>query len=211
MPNAKGGKGYKKGKHDEGDAELIECNADENQMYGRAMKSLGNRRFQVFCNDNKERICRVCGSMRKSQWIEKGSIVLISLRDLSMSTVHGSDKKDIQNGDIIGLIDPSLIGKMKKVPGVNPLLFVDIENRESESLKKSIKAQKDGILEDEDDFFNRDSDSDSDSKSGDEEGDNDEKEKKQKEKAKERDVERGLARGIKYKENDDCDINIDDI
>lgn len=207
MPNAKGGKGYKKGKHDEGDAELIECNAAENQMYGRAMKSLGNRRFQVFCNDTKERICRVCGSMRKSQWIEKGSIVLISLRDLSMSTVHGDNKKDIQNGDIIGLIDPSLIGKMKKIPGINPLLFIDIENRESESLKKSIKAQKDGLVEDEDDFFNRGSE-DEDESEGEGEGEEEGGKAKLKEKAKERDIERGVARGIKYA---DDDINIDDI
>jgi initiation factor 1A len=198
MPNAKGGKGYKKGKHDDSEKQLLECNESQNQMYGRAMKSLGNRRFRIFCNDNKERICKVCGSMRKSQWVEPGSLVLISIRDLSMSTVHGSQDVDI--GDIIGLIDPSLIGKMKKVDGVNPLLFTNVETRDKNLLNKSIKAQEDGVDEI-DDFFSRGSDDES-------EGQDDEKaERKEKKKAKEQEI--SAARNTKYKEDDD--INIDDI
>ena len=200
MPNAKGGKGYKKGKHDDSEKQLLECNESQNQMYGRAMKSLGNRRFRIFCNDNKERICKVCGSMRKSQWVEPGSLVLISIRDLSMSTVHGSQDVDI--GDIIGLIDPSLIGKMKKVDGVNPLLFTNVETRDKNLLNKSIKAQEDGVDEI-DDFFTRGSDDESEA-----EGQDDEKaERKEKKKAKEQEI--SAARNTKYKEDDD--INIDDI
>ena len=195
MPNAKGGKGYKKGKHDGAEAQLLECNEGQNQMYGRTMKSLGNRRFRIFCNDNKERVCKVCGSMRKSQWVEPGSIVLISIRDLSMSTVHGASS-DVDIGDIIGLIDQSLIGKMKKVPGVNPLLFTNIEARDKTSLNKSIKAQEEGV--EEDDFFTRGSDDE----------DEDEKaERKEKKKAKE--LEIASARDTKY--NEDADVNIDDI
>jgi initiation factor 1A len=214
MPNAKGGKGYKKGKHDDSEAQLIECDASQNQMYARVMKSLGNRRFRVFSNDNKERICRVCGSMRKSQWVEQGGIVIISIRELSMSTVHGStdDKdKDVKTGDIIGLVDHSLIGKLKKVDGINPLLFTNVETRESALLKKSIKAQEDGVTED-DDFFTRGSDSE-------------EKEdaiaKREQvgdtplatfgEKRKEREVSINAARDTKYNVDENGDINIDDI
>ena len=201
MPNAKGGKGYKKGKHDDSDAQLIECNESENQMYGRAMKSLGNRRFRIFCNDNKERVCKVCGSMRKSQWVEPGSLVLISIRDLSMATVHGTDQVDI--GDIIGLIDPSLIGKMKKVPGVNPLLFTNVETRDKSLLNKSIKAQEDG-LEEVDDFFTRGSD---------EEGEDEEDEEAQrKERKKAKELEISAARNTKYQDDTtDADVNVDDI
>jgi initiation factor 1A len=200
MPNAKGGKGYKKGKHDGAEAQLLECNEGQNQMYGRAMKSLGNRRFRIFCNDNKERVCKVCGSMRKSQWVEPGSIVLISIRDLSMSTVHGrqAGEADVDIGDIIGLIDHSLIGKMKKVPGVNPLLFTNIEARDKTSLSKSIKAQEDG-LDEVDDFFTRGSDDD--------EEEDERAERKEKKKAKE--LEISSARDTKYQ--DDTDVNIDDI
>jgi len=195
MPNAKGGKGYKKGKHDDSEKQLLECDEGQNQMYGRTMKSLGNRRFRIFCNDNKERVCKVCGSMRKSQWVEPGSLVLISIRDLSMSTVHGGTG-DVDIGDIIGLIDPSLIGKMKKIAGVNPLLFTNIETRDKALLSKSIKAQEDGV--EEDDFFTRCSD--------DEEDDEAEKaERKEKKKVKEQEI--SAARSTKYQE----DVNIDDI
>jgi initiation factor 1A len=200
MPNAKGGKGYKKGKHDDSEKQLLECDEGQNQMYGRAMKSLGNRRFRIFCNDNKERICKVCGSMRKSQWVEPGSLVLISIRDLSMAI---DNSKEIDIGDIIGLIDPSLIGKMKKVDGVNPLLFTNVETRDKNLLSKSIKAQEDGVDEI-DDFFTRGSDDESEA-----EGQDDEKaERKEKKKAKEQEI--SAARNTKYRE-DDGDINIDDI
>jgi len=201
MPNAKGGKGYKKGKHDDSEAQLIECNESENQMYGRAMKSLGNRRFRIFCNDNKERICKVCGSMRKSQWVEQGSLVLISVRDLSMSTVHGTDQVDI--GDIIGLIDTSLTGKMKKLPGINPLLFTNVETRDSALLKKIVKDQEDGV-EEVDDFFTRGSDEEG------EEGEQEEAQRKEKKKAKE--LEISAARNAKYQDDTDSpDVNVDDI
>lgn len=204
MPNAKGGKGYKKGKHDGSEAQLLECDEGQNQMYGRAMKSLGNRRFRIFCNDNKERVCKVCGSMRKSQWVEPGSIVLISIRDLSMSTVHGSSG-DVDIGDIIGLIDQSLIGKMKKIPGINHLIFTNVEARDKTSLSKSIKAQEDG-LDEVDDFFTRGSDDDDDEDQGDVE---EKAERKEKKKAKE--LEISSARNTKYQEADNADVNIDDI
>lgn len=208
MPNAKGGKGYKKGKHDDSEKQLLECNESENQMYGRTMKSLGNRRFRIFCNDNKERVCKVCGSMRKSQWVEPGSLVLISIRDLSMATVHGSQDVDI--GDIIGLIDQSLIGKMKKVPGVNPLLFTNVETRDKSLLNKSIKALEDG-LEEVDDFFTRGSDDDDED---DEEGEEEKAERKEKKKAKEQEI--SAARNTKYNDaaaaaDADADVDIDRI
>ena len=193
MPNAKGGKGYKKGKHDGDEAQLLECNESENQMYGRAMKSLGNRRFRIFCNDNKERICKVCGSMRKSQWVEQGSLVLISIRDLSMTTVE--KEKEIDIGDIIGLIDPRVIGKMKKLPGINPLLFTNVETKDANALKKSVKAQEEGVSEDEDDIFSRGSD-------------DEEEERRERKKAKEQEI--SAARVTKYEESD-SDIDIDKI
>jgi initiation factor 1A len=201
MPNAKGGKGYKKGKHDDSEKQFLECNEGQNQMYGRAMKSLGNKRFRIFCNDNKERICKVCGSMRKSQWVEPGSLVLISIRDLSMATFDPSKEIEIDIGDIIGLIDHSLIGKMKKVAGINPLLFTNVETRDKNLLSKSIKAQEDGLDED-DDFFSI--------CSGDEEqGDEEKAERKEKRKAKEQEI--SAARNKKYETSADADVDIDKI
>jgi initiation factor 1A len=209
MPNAKGGKGYKKGKHDDSEKQLLECNESENQMYGRAMKSLGNRRFRIFCNDNKERICRVCGSMRKSEWIEPGSLVLISVRELSMSTVHGkvTEDKEVYIGDIIGLIDPSLVGKMKKLPNVNPILFTNVETRDKTLLNKSIKAQEDGVDE-VDDFFSVDSHEDEDEDEDDTlEAAEEKAARKEKKKAKEQEI--SSARNIKNTRANRADDDID--
>lgn len=209
MPNAKGGKGYKKGKNDNSEAELLECNESQGQMYGRTMKSLGNRRFRIFCNDNKERICKVCGSMRKSEWVEPGSIVLISVRDLSMSTVHGNE---LEIGDILGLIDPSLTRKLKKVPGINPILFTNVETRDKALLDKSIKAQEDGV-EEVDDYFSHASDSDESEGPEGVEGAEDEEKLKRKEKKKAKEQEISSARNSKHNQANraDADIDIDRI
>ena len=212
MPvNLKGGKGYKKGKHDNSESQIPECNEGQNQMYGRAMKSLGNRRFKIFCNDNKERICKVCGSMRKSQWVEPGSIVLISIRDLSMSTVHGTSGASVDIGDIINLVDPTIIGKMKKIEGINPLLFTNIEARDSASLKKSIKALEDGV-EEVDDFFTRGSDDEGDAEEDADAEDSLEQEEKAERKAKKKENELKItaARNAKAREAE-ADVNVDDI
>jgi len=207
MPsNVKGGKGYKKGKHADSEPQMIECDSSQNQMYGRVMKSLGNRRFRIFCNDNKERICRICGSMRKSQWVEEKLLVLISIRDLYNTT---ESRQATETGDIIGLIDTGLYGKMKKLPGINPLLFVD-------------DRAKDKV----DDIFDRGevSASDSDSASGEEagEGEGEVTAEKRKEKAKQREAEITARRNAKYgdalpsspgegEEEGEREINVDDI
>ena len=145
--------------------------------------------------------------MRKSQWVEPGSIVLISIRDLSMSTVHGTSGAAVDIGDIINLVDPTIIGKMKKIEGINPLLFTNIEARDSASLKKSIKALEDGV-EEVDDFFTRGSDDE-----GEEEDNSLEVEEKAERKAKKKENELKItaARNAKAKEAEDADVNIDDI
>jgi len=206
MPsNVKGGKGYKKGKHADSEPQMIECDSSQNQMYGRVMKSLGNRRFRIFCNDNKERICRICGSMRKSQWVEEKLLVLISIRDLYNTA---ESRQTTETGDIIGLIDTGLYGKMKKLPGINPLLFVD-------------DRAKDKV----DDIFDRGEVSDSDSALGEgEESDTDGVAEKRKEKAKQREAEISARRNAKYGDGladadalspasgeEEADLNIDDI
>ena len=153
-PNAKGGKGYKKGKHGGNDEPLfIECDEGDNQMYGRVVENLGQRRFRVYCNDNVKRICKICGSMRKSEWVEKGLIVVISIRDLSESRFN-TNSADIKIGDIIRIMDNRLYGKLKKIENVNPLLFTDIENTSDAEISRRLFAIQQGNLED-DDIFDR--------------------------------------------------------
>jgi translation initiation factor 1A len=114
MPNKKGGKNYKKSKH--ADDEPILYERHEGQMYGRIVKLLGNCNVLVFCNDNKERICHIRGSMRKKVWLGPGDIVLISLRDTE------------DRGDVCARYDPRVIHRLQaRDKTINERLFAAIE------------------------------------------------------------------------------------
>lgn len=206
-PNLKGGKGYRKGKHATADeAKMIEW--DEDQMLGRALKKLGDRRFRVFCNDNKERICRLAGGMRKSEWVDEGAIILIGLRSLTTATAV----KGQEVGDILSVIDTRIYGKLKKEPGVNPLLFTHVESEDGASMKKKIDALESGKGID-DDVFEREgeeSDSEDDAVPLTEEQ-KAEKEREREAKAKLRDQELSAKRSTKRPTVDDDDFNIADI
>ncbi len=129
MPNQQGGKNYKKSKHSTGDVVAKVQEAEDDQLYGRVIKILGNLNMSVYCNDNYTRICKVCGAMRKRVWVNIGDLVIVSLRDLDYDphpTKLGKDTKDMR-GDIIYKFDQNLIGKAKKLPGINPKLFMQLE------------------------------------------------------------------------------------
>jgi initiation factor 1A len=154
MPNQKGGKGYKKGKHPSGaevDVKMVEWNEDDGQMFARVLKSVGNRRFRVYCNDNKERLCKLAGTIRKSEWVGEGTIVVISLRGLSSGSAAGGHAEDL--GDILQVVDPRLHGKIKKLPNINPALFAQVE---AQDIAQVIQRVNQGSsMEDEDDLFDR--------------------------------------------------------
>lgn len=84
----------KKSKHrnvaDRGTEQLLF--KEEGQHYAQATKVLGSGRFIVICDDGIERIGKLRGSMRRSEWVSVGTLVLISLRDFGD---HASDKADI--------------------------------------------------------------------------------------------------------------------
>jgi translation initiation factor 1A len=123
MPNKTGGKNYKKSKHG-GEDEAVEfIERQDDQQYGRVVRVLGNGNMLVFCNDGKERICHIRGAIRKRVWINLGDVVLVSLRDLS--------DKDADRGDILAKYDPKLFSKLKKQPGVNLMLFNNLEGKGS--------------------------------------------------------------------------------
>jgi translation initiation factor 1A len=120
-PNKKGGKNYKKGKHM--DDEPVLFDRQEGQIYGRVIKLLGGCNVMVFCNDGRERLCHICGSMRKKVWIAPGDIVLLSLRDF-----YGDNPKQIQLGDICAKYDSRVFQRlMEKDTTINPLLFKSID------------------------------------------------------------------------------------
>ena len=80
--------------------------ADLGQLYGISLAPLGDKRFNIQCQDGKTRICRVRGSMgkRKSNRVIAGSHVIISLRDFQ------DDK-----GDIIFKLSDDEVRKLKSM------------------------------------------------------------------------------------------------
>ncbi len=79
MPNAKGGKKFKRGKKNTSfDKKLIYKDPKEDQEYGKVIRAMGNGRFEILCFDGKNRMGIVAGNMRKRVWINKDDIILFS-------------------------------------------------------------------------------------------------------------------------------------
>ena len=212
-PNTKGGKGYKKGKHGDDDSKVPQWDTAQGQMLGRVLKGVGSKRFRVYCNDNKERLCKICGSMRKSEFVEKGCVVIIGLRTLGTATTATSSA-NMELGDILKIIDTKFYGKLKKEEGINPVLFTDVEEQGANNVRARIAAL--GADATEDFFEHEDSDSGKES-AGDgasAAGNSSEQKKARaaelKLKAKERDAALMEKRANKAANIGD-DINIDDI
>jgi len=79
MPNAKGGKKFKKGKKQSfHEKSLIYKDPKEDQEYGKIIRAMGNGRFEIQCFDGKTRMGIIAGNMRKRVWINKDDIILFS-------------------------------------------------------------------------------------------------------------------------------------
>jgi translation initiation factor 1A len=150
-PNTKGGKNYKKGKHVSEDPIIYERLPD--QMYGRVVRLLGGCNALVYCNDNRERLCHIRGSMRKKVWIATGDIVLISLRELDRT--GNTPVSQIDRGDICAKYDQQVIYKLKeKDKTINDKLFTIIEKTEGTGQKGNIPADDFGFVFEETDDTN---------------------------------------------------------
>ncbi len=132
MPNRTGGKNYKKSKQT-GSIEKPFIERQPDQQYGRVLRNLGGRNMLIYCNDNKIRLCHICGAMRKFNWLGVGDIVLISLRDFGKKPEPGSKDK-YEKGDILAKYDPDHLGKLKKMPDANPKLFMQLETMDGSVL-----------------------------------------------------------------------------
>jgi len=78
MPNAKGGKKFKRGKKTYHETKLIYKDPKEDQEYGKIVRAMGNGRFDIDCFDGKNRMGILAGKMRKKIWVNKDDIVLFS-------------------------------------------------------------------------------------------------------------------------------------
>ncbi len=127
MPNIRGGKGYKKGKKNPVSAEERAgkfSGLEDDQIYGRAVRLLGNRRIACFCGDGIERVCKIRGALCNKgspmkQKILIGDIVVLSGRDFEKDPVM----------DIIDKVPRTHWKYIKQDKTINPQLFAD-ENGE---------------------------------------------------------------------------------
>ncbi len=164
MPNIRGGKGYKsgKGKSKLGESEEVEfIEVQSDQMVGRLVRLLGDLNAMIYCQDNKQRICKICRSVKKSVRFEVGDIVLVSLRDCEVPKSDLAKGVRGDRGDILDKFHPYQFSELKKV--IDPRIFGNIETV-SEISKlmgegKDLAAEKvaaAAAAAEEDDLFDRD-------------------------------------------------------
>ncbi len=133
MVNKTGGKGYKKGKG-AGDTAPEFPEPGEGTLFARVLRTLGNCRIIAYCNDNERRICHIRGAMRKRVWINAGDVILVSTRDFEggLGGGAGADtgdalSKKFENADVLAKYDPKHYARLKKEPGFNTQLLVELE------------------------------------------------------------------------------------
>ena len=161
MPNIRGGKGYKKFKKAGEDDEVF-LTIEKDQFVGSITKLLGNLNTNVYCQDNKTRICKIAQGIKKDTKFNVGDIVLISLRDCLLSKTDLEHGKHSDRGDIIGRFNPKQYEQLRE-KGINPHLFrqTDVLNSMSEKFEKGDLRGAEAIAQssNNDDIFDYDSES----------------------------------------------------
>jgi translation initiation factor 1A len=71
----------------------------EDELYGVVLKPLGCSRFMVKCEDGFERIAKLRGNFRRSEWVTIHTVILLSLRnDATNKTdiLHKYSEQDVK-------------------------------------------------------------------------------------------------------------------
>lgn len=76
----------------------------DNEILGIVEEKLGGAHFRVACMDNKVRICRVPGALKRSLWIDLDTIVLVRPWELQPD----------DRGDIIAKYNSQEIEELKR-------------------------------------------------------------------------------------------------
>ena len=74
------------------------------EVFGIIEQRLGGSRMTVRCLDEKKRVCRIPGRLKRKLWVREGDIVIVEPWEL------GGDAK----GDIVFKYKPSQIDYLKK-------------------------------------------------------------------------------------------------
>ena len=122
MPNNKGGKKYKRNKNVAQENKTIRFK-DESQLqeYAQITECSGGCRFEVMSFDGKSRLAIMCGNMRKRTFVNRGEIVLVSLRDFQDSKC-----------DIIDKYKSSDVQKLKQKKLIPDFIKLDDNKQESD-------------------------------------------------------------------------------
>ncbi len=147
MPNIRGGKSYKKSKGktkfgEDEDVAFLEI--AEDQMVGRILRLLGNLNATIYCQDNKQRLCKICRSIKKSVRFDVGDVVLISLRDCEVSKDELAKGVRGDRGDILDKFHPKQFKGLKE-EGINPAIFLTLDSV-NEIASKYEKGDEKGAL-----------------------------------------------------------------
>ena len=62
----------------------------EGEMFAVVMAELGGARFSCYCEDGKERVCRIPGRLKRKVWVREGDYVIVKPWD-----IEGDKKGDI--------------------------------------------------------------------------------------------------------------------
>ncbi|MFX1392032.1 MAG: translation initiation factor eIF-1A [Promethearchaeota archaeon] len=93
---AKRGKGYNKNEPQEIVPSRIKMpNHKIGEMFARVVDIYGNDRMEVFCEDEKHRIGRIRGKIKKRVWIRKGDLVIINPWEFETETKDKLPKCEI--------------------------------------------------------------------------------------------------------------------
>ena len=156
MPNIRGGKAYKKSKGSNSDTlDPVFLDKESDQMVGRIVRILGNLNTYIFCEDNKQRICKIRPGIKRRVRFEVGDVVLISLRDCEISVSELEKGVRSDRGDIIAKYHPQQYNQLK-LDGVNPHIFVNIDTIVEITTKLAngdIRGAEAAAAEDNDNFF----------------------------------------------------------
>ena len=87
---------------------------EDGQSYAIVTAMLGNGRLTARCEDTTERMCKIRGSMRRSEWISVGDIILVSLREFQDS-----------KGDVLHRYPHEDVRRLRKMGELVAIKFAD--------------------------------------------------------------------------------------
>ena len=150
--NKKGGNKTKKQKKvvdDFVERELVFKNIEDYQEYGQVTKILGNKRFDVNCFDNKQRLAHAGGSLkRKKVFVKLGDVILVSIRtfeDSKCDILHVYNQKEIKRLKNLNEIPNNITSGLEDVKEEEDIGFdfAEEDDEDEDELKRKEDFKRD--------------------------------------------------------------------